>query len=100
MGILGWILFGFVVGLIARALFPGRQPLGLISTTLLGIAGALLGGWIGQALGLYTSDEGAGFVAATFGAIVLLAIYNGIFRRRSIVNKTHSEEDKDHRHVA
>src|SRR5687768_9987984 len=83
MSILGWILFGFVVGLIARAIMPGRDPLGLIGTTVLGIVGALMGGFIGQALGWYRADEGAGFFAATIGAISVLAIYNFLSRRRS-----------------
>jgi uncharacterized membrane protein YeaQ/YmgE (transglycosylase-associated protein family) len=69
MGVLGWILFGFVVGLIARAIMPGRDPLGLVGTTLLGIVGALCAGWIGQALGWYTATDGAGFIAATIGAV-------------------------------
>jgi uncharacterized membrane protein YeaQ/YmgE (transglycosylase-associated protein family) len=82
MSVLGWILFGFVVGLIARAVMPGRDPLGLIGTTVLGIIGALLGGWVGQALGWYGPEDGAGFFAATIGAIVVLTIYNAIMRRR------------------
>lgn len=82
MSVLGWILFGFVVGLIARALMPGRDPMGLIGTTVLGIVGALLGGWIGQALGWYGPNEGAGFLAATVGAILVLMVYNGLSRRR------------------
>lgn len=80
MGVLGWILFGFVVGLIARAVMPGRDPLGLIGTTVLGIVGALLGGWIGQAFGWYGPNDGAGFIAATVGAVLVLALYN-LFRR-------------------
>ena len=97
MAILGWILFGFVVGLIARAIMPGRQPIGLFATTLLGIVGAILGGWIGQALGFYTVDQGAGFVAATIGAIVLLLIYSSIMRRRMAKDKP---SDIDRRHAA
>jgi uncharacterized membrane protein YeaQ/YmgE (transglycosylase-associated protein family) len=89
MSILGWILFGFVVGLIARAVMPGRDPLGLIGTTVLGIVGALVAGWLGQALGIYAPNDGAGFVAATLGAIVVLAIYYGITgRRRLSVTRT------------
>jgi uncharacterized membrane protein YeaQ/YmgE (transglycosylase-associated protein family) len=84
MGILGWILFGFVVGLIARAVMPGRDPMGLIGTTVLGIFGAVLAGWIGQAIGLYGSEDGAGFVAATLGAVVVLAIYHGMMRRKRV----------------
>src|SRR5215213_12038204 len=82
MGIIGWILFGFVVGLIARAIMPGRDPIGLIGTTVLGIIGALLGGWIGQALGWYGPNDGAGFIAATVGAVLVLAGYRMIVSRR------------------
>lgn len=84
MGVLGWILFGFVVGLIARALMPGRDPLGLIGTTVLGILGALLGGWAGRALGWYGSNDTAGFIAATVGAIIVLLLYNTFWRRRAL----------------
>src|ERR1700761_4752823 len=92
MNILGWILFGFVVGLIARAVMPGRDPLGLIGTTVLGIVGALVAGWVGQALGIYAPNDGAGFVAATLGAIVVLAIYYGITGRKrlSLSHPSHS----------
>lgn len=82
MNVLGWILFGFVVGLIARAVMPGRDPMGLIGTTVLGIVGALLGGWLGQAMGWYSPDEAAGFIAATVGAVVVLGLYNWISRSR------------------
>jgi uncharacterized membrane protein YeaQ/YmgE (transglycosylase-associated protein family) len=81
MNILGWILFGFVVGLIARVVMPGRDPLGLIGTTVLGIIGALLAGWLGSAVGWYRADEGAGFIAATIGAVVVLAIYHMVVGR-------------------
>src|SRR3954467_718763 len=87
MGVLGWILFGFVVGLIARAVMPGRDPLGLIGTTILGIVGALLGGWLGQAVGWYRADEGAGFIAATIGAVIVLALYNILVGRRRVSSR-------------
>ena len=97
MSILGWILFGFVVGLIARAVMPGRDPLGLIGTTVLGIVGALFGGWVGQALGWYGPGDGAGFVAATIGAIVVLAIYNGLAGRRRLSGSgSLLDRDRDH----
>jgi uncharacterized membrane protein YeaQ/YmgE (transglycosylase-associated protein family) len=94
MGVLGWILFGFVVGLIARAVMPGRDPLGLIGTTVLGIVGALLAGWLGQAMGWYGPDDGAGFVAATLGAVIVLALYHLIVgRRRGIGRGTSARDD-------
>jgi uncharacterized membrane protein YeaQ/YmgE (transglycosylase-associated protein family) len=82
MGILSWILFGLVVGVIAKLLMPGRDPGGFIVTILLGIAGALVGGFIGRALGLYAENQGAGWLMSTLGAIVLLALYRMMVRRR------------------
>ncbi len=75
MGVLGWILFGLVVGIVAKLLMPGRDPGGLIITTLLGIIGAVIGGFLGRSLGLYGPGEPAGFLMATLGAVVLLFIY-------------------------
>jgi uncharacterized membrane protein YeaQ/YmgE (transglycosylase-associated protein family) len=75
MGIIGWILFGLVVGIVGKLLMPGRDPGGFILTILLGIAGALLGGFVGQSLGLYREGEPAGFLMAVVGSIVLLLIY-------------------------
>ena len=82
MGILSWILFGLVVGVIAKLLMPGRDPGGFIVTILLGIAGALVGGFVGRAMGLYTENEGAGWLMSILGAIVLLALYRMMVRRR------------------
>ena len=82
MGILMWILFGLVVGVIAKLLMPGRDPGGFIITILLGIAGALVGGFVGRALGLYAENESAGFFMALLGAIVLLVLYRVTMRRR------------------
>ena len=88
MGILGWILFGLIVGAIAKLLMPGRDPGGIIVTMLIGIAGAVIGGWVGQALGLYREGEGAGFFMALIGAVVLLALYRMIVgRRRTTVTR-------------
>jgi uncharacterized membrane protein YeaQ/YmgE (transglycosylase-associated protein family) len=84
MGILGWILFGLVVGIVAKVLMPGRDPGGIIVTIVLGIVGALVGGFIGQALNLYEPGEPAGFVGATLGAILVLWLYRIATRRRSI----------------
>jgi uncharacterized membrane protein YeaQ/YmgE (transglycosylase-associated protein family) len=74
------ILIGFVVGLLARALKPGRDSMGIILTTLVGIAGALLAGWAGQAMGWYRPGEPAGFWGALIGAIVILIVVS-LFRR-------------------
>ena len=82
MGILGWILFGLVVGIVAKFIMPGRDPGGIIITILLGIVGALIGGFIGQALNLYQPGEPAGFVGATLGAILVLWIYRMATRKR------------------
>ena len=83
-GLLGWILFGLIVGVIAKLLMPGRDPGGFIITALLGIAGAVLGGFIGRALGFYGPGEPAGFLMSTLGAIVLLFIYHKL-RRPTVV---------------
>jgi uncharacterized membrane protein YeaQ/YmgE (transglycosylase-associated protein family) len=82
MGILGWILFGLVAGVIAKLLMPGKDPCGFIITILIGIAGAFLGGFIGQAVGLYREGETAGMFMAILGAILLLAIYRVTLGRR------------------
>ena len=83
-GILGWIIFGAIVGILARFLHPGRDPAGFIVTILLGIAGSLLGGFVGRALGLYRQGEGAGLIMSVLGAIVLLVLYNMVGGRRTV----------------
>lgn len=80
-GVIGWIIFGLIVGIIAKFFMPGRDPGGFIITILLGISGALLGGWIGRAVGLYEPGEGAGFFLAVLGAILLLMLYRFAFKR-------------------
>ncbi|HXH42858.1 MAG TPA: GlsB/YeaQ/YmgE family stress response membrane protein [Bradyrhizobium sp.] len=76
-GLLWIILVGFIAGLIARWLSPGpNNPSGFILTTILGIAGAFLATWIGQTIGHYSPDQGAGFITATIGAVVVLFIWN------------------------
>jgi uncharacterized membrane protein YeaQ/YmgE (transglycosylase-associated protein family) len=82
MAILSWIVFGLVIGIIAKLLMPGRDPGGFIVTILLGIAGALVGGFVGRAMGLYREGQGAGWIMSILGAIVLLAIYRMMVRRR------------------
>ena len=72
---LGWILFGLVVGILAKLVMPGRDPGGIIVTVLLGIVGALIGGMLGRGLGLYAPGQPAGFVMATIGAVLLLFLY-------------------------
>jgi len=84
MDILGWILFGLVVGVLAKLVMPGRDPGGILVTMLLGIAGAVLGGVIGRTLGLYGEGEAAGFLMSLLGAVVLLALYRMFVRRRYI----------------
>ena len=74
-GIVGWIVFGLIVGVIAKLLMPGRDPGGMIVTMLLGIAGAVLGGFIGRAMGLYGPQDAAGIFMSILGAVVLLVVY-------------------------
>jgi len=81
MGILAWIVFGLVVGIIAKLLMPGRDPGGIIVTMLLGIAGALLGGFLGRVMGFYGQGQTAGWLMSIIGAIVLLWIYRLTVRR-------------------
>lgn len=83
MSILVTILVGFVVGLIARALKPGNDKMGIILTTLVGIAGAFIANFAGQALGIYSQGETAGWIASVLGAIVLLVIVS-MFRSRRV----------------
>jgi len=75
MSIIWLILVGFVVGLLARAIMPGEQKLGLVLTTALGIAGSLVAGYLGQAVGLYQAGQGAGFIGSIVGALILLFGY-------------------------
>ena len=75
IGILGWIVFGLVIGALAKLLMPGRDPGGMVVTMVLGIAGALVGGFVGRLLGWYAPGEPAGFVMALIGAVLLLFIY-------------------------
>ena len=83
-GILGWIIIGGIAGGIAKLLMPGKDPGGCIITILLGIAGAFIAGWLGQAVGWYDAGEGAGFIAAIVGAFIILAIYRIVAGRRRL----------------
>jgi uncharacterized membrane protein YeaQ/YmgE (transglycosylase-associated protein family) len=85
MGILWIIVIGFVAGVIARLLAPGpNKPAGFLLTTGLGIAGAFVATFIGQAVGWYRPDQGAGFIAATLGAVVVLFVWNRIAASRRV----------------
>jgi uncharacterized membrane protein YeaQ/YmgE (transglycosylase-associated protein family) len=81
MHILWTILIGFAVGLVAKILTPGRDPGGIIVTTLIGIAGSFIATYAGQALGWYQVGQSAGFIGAVIGAVVLLVLYRLLFRR-------------------
>jgi uncharacterized membrane protein YeaQ/YmgE (transglycosylase-associated protein family) len=80
--LLGWILIGLVGGGIAKLLMPGKDPGGCIVTILLGIAGAVVAGYLGRVLGIYGSDETAGYIGAIVGAFLILLIYRLVIRRR------------------
>lgn len=82
-GILGWILIGIVAGVLGKLIVPGKDPGGFVVTILLGIAGALLAGFLGAALGVYQQGQAAGWVGATLGAILLLILYRLVMRGRS-----------------
>ncbi len=79
--LIGTIIIGFLAGVVAKLLTPGRDPGGFIVTIILGIIGAFVATYLGQAVGWYRADEGAGFIGAVVGAIIVLAIYHFIQRR-------------------
>jgi uncharacterized membrane protein YeaQ/YmgE (transglycosylase-associated protein family) len=83
MGIIWSIIIGFIAGLVAKFLMPGRDPGGFIITTLLGIVGAVVATYLGQAIGWYRAGEGAGFIGAVVGAVIVLAIYRWVAGRRT-----------------
>ena len=85
MGILYALIIGLVVGALAKLVMPGKDPGGIIVTMLLGIAGAVLGGFVGRALGWYREGEAAGFVMSFIGAVVLLVLYRMFTRRRTVL---------------
>ncbi|HWL30376.1 GlsB/YeaQ/YmgE family stress response membrane protein [Parapusillimonas sp. SGNA-6] len=84
MGIISMIIVGFIVGLIARAIMPGDQKLGIIMTIILGIVGSIVAGYLGGALGWYQPGEGAGWVGSIIGAIIVLFIYGLIVKKRTV----------------
>ena len=77
------VLIGLVVGALAKLIMPGKDPGGFIVTTLLGIAGAVVATWLGRAVGWYQEGQSAGFIMSLVGAVLLLAIYHAVIRRRS-----------------
>lgn len=86
MGIIWTIIIGFLAGVVAKFISPGpNEPSGFILTTLLGIVGAFVATYLGQALGWYQPGQGAGFVGAVVGAIIVLAIWGMLSRRNTTV---------------
>ena len=85
MHILWTLIVGLIVGALAKLVMPGKDPGGIIITILLGVAGAFIGGWIGHALGWYTTGEGPGIIMSVIGAVILLAIYRAVIGRRRAV---------------
>ncbi|MEO8205040.1 MAG: GlsB/YeaQ/YmgE family stress response membrane protein [Chthoniobacterales bacterium] len=81
MSIIGSIIIGLIIGAVAKLLMPGKDPGGWIITILLGLAGSLVAGYGGRAMGWYQDGEPVGFLASVIGAIVLLALYRVIFKR-------------------
>jgi uncharacterized membrane protein YeaQ/YmgE (transglycosylase-associated protein family) len=81
--LLGTALFGLIVGALAKLVLPGRDPGGILVTMLLGLAGAVLGGFVGRLLGLYGAGDTAGFIMATLGAIGLLTAYRMVTRKHA-----------------
>ncbi|HEV8341570.1 MAG TPA: GlsB/YeaQ/YmgE family stress response membrane protein [Candidatus Binatia bacterium] len=81
MSIIGWIFFGLIVGIVGKLLMPGRDPGGFIITILLGIAGALVGGFVGRALGMYGEGDPVSFLMAVAGSIILLFLYRAVAGR-------------------
>ena len=81
MEIIGFIIFGLIVGLLARFLLPGRDPIGIIGTILLGIAGSFVGGFLAKAL--FNDNDGVGYIGAIIGAMLLLLLYRAVTGRRT-----------------
>jgi uncharacterized membrane protein YeaQ/YmgE (transglycosylase-associated protein family) len=86
MSIISMIIVGLIVGALAKLFMPGRDPGGFIVTILLGIAGSVLAGWLGHAVGWYRyADRGPGIIASIIGAMLILGIYRLVIRRRRLV---------------
>lgn len=81
MGIISMIIVGFIVGLLARAIMPGEQKMGWIMTTILGIVGSFVAGYLGQTMGWYVPGEGAGWIGSIVGAIIVLFVYGLVSKK-------------------
>ncbi|GJL59687.1 MAG: hypothetical protein NPIRA03_25440 [Nitrospirales bacterium] len=81
MSVIGWIVFGLIVGVVGKLLMPGKDPGGFFATVAIGIIGALFGGMLGRMIGMYGQDDPVGFVMAVIGAILFLWLYRVIIRR-------------------
>jgi uncharacterized membrane protein YeaQ/YmgE (transglycosylase-associated protein family) len=81
-GLIGTLIIGLIIGAVAKLLMPGRDPGGCLITILLGIAGALVAGYLGRAVGWYEPGEPAGFIASVIGAMLILLLYRFFLRRR------------------
>ena len=79
-GLIGWIIFGAIVGIVAKLFTKGRNPAGCLATIGIGIAGSLIGGYLGRAIGLYGEGQPAGFIMSVVGAVILLAVYHALRR--------------------
>ena len=80
-GLIGTIIFGLIVGLVAKLLMPGKDPSGFFITAIIGIVGSLIGGFLGRILGLYREGDPAGFIMSVIGAMVLLYVYHLVVKR-------------------
>lgn len=83
MTIIGWIIAGLIIGALAKLVMPGNDPGGIVVTTLIGMAGAVVGGMLGRALGFYAPDQPAGWIMSILGAVLLLFAYRSMTRGRS-----------------
>ncbi len=81
MSIISMIIVGFIVGLLARAIMPGEQKMGWITTTILGIVGSFVAGYLGQSMGWYVPGEGAGWIGSIVGAIIVLFVYGLVSKK-------------------